>query len=123
MSAGQWIAGINAVSSALEHDIERVHEVLHPADRDAVAHLVLSIKPDSAALRAISLTRSSTFCVRCSEAPTVSILATISRRGSLRLTELAEIERVELAVEVAPVRLRHARIGAENIDDVTAVTL
>jgi len=28
MSKGIWIAGINAVSSALEHDIERVHEVL-----------------------------------------------------------------------------------------------
>ena len=31
---------------------------------------------------------------------------------------LAEIERVELAVEIAPVRLRHARIRAENVDDV-----
>jgi 23S rRNA (guanosine2251-2'-O)-methyltransferase len=28
MSKGSWIAGINAVASALEHDIERVHEVL-----------------------------------------------------------------------------------------------
>jgi hypothetical protein len=28
MSKGIWIAGINAVASALEHDIERVHEVL-----------------------------------------------------------------------------------------------
>jgi 23S rRNA (guanosine2251-2'-O)-methyltransferase len=28
VSKGVWIAGINAVSSALEHDIERVHEVL-----------------------------------------------------------------------------------------------
>lgn len=28
MSAGQWIAGINAVASALEHDPEHVHEVL-----------------------------------------------------------------------------------------------
>jgi 23S rRNA (guanosine2251-2'-O)-methyltransferase len=28
MSKGTWIAGINAVASALEHDIERVHEVL-----------------------------------------------------------------------------------------------
>jgi 23S rRNA (guanosine2251-2'-O)-methyltransferase len=28
MSKGAWIAGINAVASALEHDIERVHEVL-----------------------------------------------------------------------------------------------
>ena len=31
---------------------------------------------------------------------------------------LAEIERVELAVEVAPVRLRHARVGRQDIDDV-----
>ena len=31
---------------------------------------------------------------------------------------LAEVERVELAVEVAPVRLRHARIGGEDVDDV-----
>jgi 23S rRNA (guanosine2251-2'-O)-methyltransferase len=28
LSKGSWIAGINAVASALEHDIERVHEVL-----------------------------------------------------------------------------------------------
>jgi 23S rRNA (guanosine2251-2'-O)-methyltransferase len=28
MSKGSWIAGINAVASALEHDLERVHEVL-----------------------------------------------------------------------------------------------
>jgi 23S rRNA (guanosine2251-2'-O)-methyltransferase len=28
MSAGQWIAGINAVAAALEHDPEHVHEVL-----------------------------------------------------------------------------------------------
>ena len=28
MSAGQWIAGINAVASALEHDPEHVLEVL-----------------------------------------------------------------------------------------------
>ena len=31
---------------------------------------------------------------------------------------LAEAERVELAVEVAPVRQRHARIGGEDIDNV-----
>src|SRR5256885_15206909 len=31
---------------------------------------------------------------------------------------LAEIERIELPVEIAPVRLRYARIGTENIDDV-----
>jgi 23S rRNA (guanosine2251-2'-O)-methyltransferase len=28
VSKGSWIAGINAVASALEHDLERVHEVL-----------------------------------------------------------------------------------------------
>ena len=31
---------------------------------------------------------------------------------------LAEIERVDLAVQIAPIGLRHARIGGENIDDV-----
>ena len=31
---------------------------------------------------------------------------------------LAEAERIELAVEIAPVRLRHARVGGKDIDDV-----
>ena len=31
---------------------------------------------------------------------------------------LAEIERVELAVEIAPVRLRHARVRGKDVDDV-----
>ena len=52
MSKGSWIAGINAVASALEHDIERVHEVLleaalegdasHFARQDAVEQFRLS---------------------------------------------------------------------------------
>ena len=33
---------------------------------------------------------------------------------------LAELERIELAVEVAPVRLRHPRVGGEDVDDVLA---
>src|SRR5437870_3984478 len=31
---------------------------------------------------------------------------------------LAEIERIKLAVEIAPVRLRHARIRGEDVDNV-----
>ena len=31
---------------------------------------------------------------------------------------LTEVERVDLAVKIAPVRLRHARVRGENVDDV-----
>ena len=39
----QWIVGINAVASALEHDAEHVREVLLEAAQDPAAREALSV--------------------------------------------------------------------------------